>query len=174
MAMKHAFTFTAAILLTVMLSIGAAQAFGGTTAVKKQKSKAKTVATAPKAPKTEAPKDTAVKKENKVLVVYYFMTTYRCHSCHYIEENTRKALDESFANEFKSGRMVFKMINIEEPANAHFVEEYKLYTKSVVLSATVGDKEVKWKNLDKVWQMIGKDDSFKNYITSEVKAYLGE
>jgi hypothetical protein len=174
MTMKHVFTFTTAVLLLVMLSIGAAQTFGGTTSVKKHKTKAKTVATAPKATKPEAPKDTAVKKENKVLVVYYFMTTYRCHSCHYIEENTRKALDESFANEFKSGRMVFKMINIEEPANAHFVQEYKLYTKSVVLSATLGDKETKWKNLDKVWQLIGNDNGFKNYITSEVKAYLGE
>jgi hypothetical protein len=173
MTKKHMLMLTTAMVLTILLSIGVTQTFGGTTTVKKHKTKAKTTA-APKATKSEAPKDTAVKKENNVLVVYYFMTSYRCHSCHYIEENTRKALDESFANEFKSNRMVFKMINIEEPANEHFVKEYKLYTKSVVLSATEGNKETKWKNLDKVWQLIGNDAAFKNYITSEVKAYLGE
>jgi hypothetical protein len=174
MTIKHALTHASALLLVIMLSIGATQTFGGTTTVKKHKTKAKTTAAAPKTTKPEAPKDTAAKVENKQLVVYYFMTSYRCHSCHYIEETTRKALDESFAKEFKSNRMVFKMINIEELANEHFVKEYKLYTKSVVLSATEGSKEIKWKNLDKVWQMIGNDAEFKSYITSEVKAYLGE
>ena len=166
--------YTLVLILTVLLSMGATQTFGGTTTEKKQKAKTKTIAAAPGVSKPEAPKDTSTKVENKQLVVYYFMTSYRCHSCHYIEETTRKALDESFDKEFKSGRMLFKMINIEEPANDHYVKEYKLYTKSVVLSSTVGGKETAWKNLDKVWQLIGKDDSFKNYIVSEVKAYLKE
>jgi len=127
-----------------------------------------------KVPATDSVTKTSVTppKEERQLVVYYFMTTYRCPSCHFIEETTRKAIDESFANEIKSGRMVFKMINIEEKGNEHFVDEYKLYTKSVVLSDIKGGKQAKWKNLEQVWQMIGKEDEFKAYIVKEVKALL--
>jgi len=113
-------------------------------------------------------------KENRQLVVYYFMTTYRCPSCHYIEETTRAALYENFSDLLKSGRMVFKMLNIEEPANDHFVKDYSLYTKSVVLSDQKDGKETRWTNLDKVWQLIKNDEGFKNYIVTQVKAYLGE
>ena len=117
---------------------------------------------------------TSTPKENNQLVVYYFMTTYRCHSCHYIEETTKTALNEYFSEQLKSGRMVFKMLNVEEPANDRFVKEYSLYTKSVVLSDQKGGKETRWTNLDKVWQLIGNDQAFKAYISTEVKAYLGE
>jgi hypothetical protein len=102
------------------------------------------------------------------------MTTYRCPSCHYIEETTRAALNENFSEQLKSGRMVFKMLNIEEPANEHFVKDYSLYTKSVVLSDQKDGKETRWTNLDKVWQLIRNDAGFKNYIVTQVKAYLGE
>jgi hypothetical protein len=113
-------------------------------------------------------------KENHQLVVYYFMTTYRCPSCHYIEEMTKIALNENFSEQLKSGRMVFKMLNIEEPANDHFVKDYSLYTKSVVLSDQSDGKETRWTNLDKVWQLIRNDAGFKDYIVTQVKAYLGE
>ncbi len=116
---------------------------------------------------------TTAPKEERQLAVYYFMTTYRCPSCHFIEETTRKAINESFANEIKSGRMVFKTINIEEKGNGHFTKDYKLYTKSVILSDTKDSKETRWTNLDKVWQLIGNEPGFKAYIVKEIKTYLG-
>lgn len=116
---------------------------------------------------------TAQPKENRRLVVYYFMTTYRCPSCHFIEETTRKAIDESFADEIKSGRMIFTMINVEEKGNERFADYYKLYTKTVILSDTRDGRETRWTNLDKVWQLIGNEQRFKAYIVKEVKSYLG-
>jgi hypothetical protein len=112
-------------------------------------------------------------KEDRQLIVYYFRTTYRCPSCHYIEETTQATLKESFAEQLKSGRIVFKMLNVEESGNEHFTDDYKLYTKSVVLSDRKGAKETRWKNLDQVWQLIHNDDGFREYIKKEVNAYLG-
>jgi thiol-disulfide isomerase/thioredoxin len=128
------------------------------------------------APVSDSLKTTATQpqQQQRQLVVYYFMTTYRCPSCHYIEETTRAAINENFAEQLKSGRMVFKMLNVEEPANEHFAKDYQLYTKSVVLSDTKGGKETRWTNLDKVWQLIHNDRGFEDYIVKEVKAYLGE
>lgn len=121
------------------------------------------------APAAKANPVTAEKK----LQVYYFMTTYRCRSCTFIEQTTRQALDEQFAAEQKSGRIQFNMINIDETQNKHFVDEYGLYTKSVVLSDLKGGKQQRWKNLDKVWNLIGDEGAFKAYIIKEVNTYLG-
>ena len=131
----------------------------------------------PQAAKSAAPNitkaDTVISQEARQLVVYYFMTSYRCRSCIFIEGTTRKAVEENFANEIKNGRIVFKMLNIEEPQNKHFADEYGLFTKSVVLSDLKGGKQNKWKNLDQVWNLIGKEDEFKTYIAKEIKSYLG-
>lgn len=122
----------------------------------------------------ESSTDASVSKKDHQLIVYYFMSTYRCPSCHYIEETARIALNENFSEQLKSGQMVFKMLNVEEPANEHFVKDYKLYTKSIVLSDLKEGKEMRWNNLEKVWQLIGNDKGFKDYIVKEVRAYLGE
>jgi len=52
------------------------------------------------------------------------------------------------------------------------VKDYELYTKSVVLSETKNGKEVRWKNLDKVWTLLGDEAAFKKYVRDEVSAYL--
>lgn len=160
------------LLIITVLLIGtwSVSTFGKTAAQKKETAPTKPAAAGQS--KTVAP-DTTVKQEARQLVVYYFMTTYRCRSCTFIEGTTRKAIDESFADELKSGRIIFQMLNIDEPQNKHFIDEYGLFTKSVVLSDLNGGKQTKWKNLDQVWNMIGQEDPFKAYIAKEVRAYLG-
>jgi hypothetical protein len=141
---------------------------------KKVEEKKVTASSGKTALSTDTSKNTSVNpKEDNQLVVYYFMTSARCFSCHYIEEKTRAAINETFAEQLKSGRLVIKTINIEVSPNEHFVNDYKLYTKSVILSDTKSGKEVNWKNLDKVWQLIGNDQGFKEYIVKEVKTVLG-
>jgi thiol-disulfide isomerase/thioredoxin len=118
-------------------------------------------------------RDSAATSQERQLVVYYFRTTYRCPSCFYIEEHTQSAVKEAFAKELGSGRMVLRTINVEDQGNEHFVEDYKLYTKSVVLSDVAGGRQTRWKNLEKVWPLIRNDEGFRSYIVEEVKAFLG-
>lgn len=112
-------------------------------------------------------------EKNKV-VAYYFHGNFRCYSCRFIEENTGSALKEYFDNQLKSGEVVFKHINVEEKENRHFVDDYQLYTKSVILSLVKDGKEVKWKNLDKVWQLLRNKDRFYEYIKTEAEKFLNE
>jgi len=137
-------------------------------------------ATSDKSPNTAVKKEQAqptaqpqAQPAEKKLIVYYFMTTNRCRSCFFIETNTKAAVEEAFANDLKSGRIEFKMLNIDEPPNKHFVDEYGLFTKSVVLSDLKGGKQEQWKNLDQVWNLVGNEAGFRAYITKEVKIYLG-
>lgn len=108
------------------------------------------------------------------LTVYYFHTSFRCHSCLTIERLTREAVNEQFASELKSGAVRWQMVNYEEPANEHFIDDYKLYTKQVILSAAKGGKEVKWKNLDEVWDLKRDEMRFKLYIADEIKKFRAE
>ncbi len=131
---------------------------------------------AKKSAKTDSVKTTetavAPKSEQKKLVVYYFHTTFRCRSCNLIEQFTKEAVESGFAEELKKGLIELKIINVEEKGNEHFTEEYKLYTKSVIISDVRNGKETSWKNLEKVWQLLGDQNNFKEYIQTEVKTSL--
>jgi thiol-disulfide isomerase/thioredoxin len=118
--------------------------------------------------------DTAVSENSKQLVVYYFMSTYRCPSCIYIEKTTKAVVENVFASQVKTGRVIFKVINIDEPANKHYDKDYKLYAQSVILSDVKDGKELRWLNLDKIWKLLNNDKEFQEYIAKEINSYLGE
>jgi hypothetical protein len=111
-------------------------------------------------------------EQSRKLVVYYFHTTYRCHSCTMIENLTKAAVETKFADELKSGQLEFRPVNVENAGNEHFAKDYRLYTKSVVLSQQRDGTEAQWKNLEKVWTLLRDEAKFTDYITSEVKALL--
>jgi len=108
------------------------------------------------------------------VIVYYFHTNYRCYSCTTIERYTRECIETNFAKEIKSGHLEFKSVDIELPANKHYIEEYKLFTKSVIVSDMVQGKEQRWKNLQKVWEHLRNETKFKEYVKTETAAYLQE
>jgi len=107
------------------------------------------------------------------IVAYYFHGNVRCVSCKKIEAYTDEAIHGAFAKELDGGTLEWRVVNIDEPENKHFIEDYQLYTKSVILSDVTDGKEVRWKNLDKVWKLLGDKDEFVAYIDEEVKGYLG-
>ena len=113
-------------------------------------------------------------EENPKVVAYYFHTTFRCPSCRKIEKYTEGSIKDYFGKELKSGRLEYNVVNVEKKGNEHFVDDYQLYTKSVVLSLVKDGKEVKHKNLNKVWEYLGNKDTFYAYIKDEMKAFLGE
>jgi hypothetical protein len=111
---------------------------------------------------------------NDKIIVYYFHGNYRCYSCMRIEQYTRESVEAAFAKELKSGQIEFKSINVDLPANSHYVDDYKLFTKSVIVSDMVQGKERRWKNLQKVWELLRNETKFKEYVKSETAAYLQE
>lgn len=109
----------------------------------------------------------------RVLTVTYFLTNSRCDSCYRIEAWTRAAVEAGFARELKTGRVVFRTVNIEEKANIHFGDDYQLLTKSVIVSESVKGKDVRWKNLDRIWKLISRPQpEFTAYIQSEIRGWL--
>lgn len=115
----------------------------------------------------------AVPQDSRV-VVYYFHTTSRCGPCAIIEKNTASALKSVFEEELMSGRLLYQPVNIDGRENRHFVEDYRLFTKSVVLSLVKDGKEVRFKNLDKIWLNLRNRQKFDTYIQEEAAIFLNE
>ncbi|MCK5706399.1 MAG: hypothetical protein KAI43_02010 [Candidatus Aureabacteria bacterium] len=111
--------------------------------------------------------------ENKI-IAYYFLTASRCKSCHKIEQYTEQALKEYFSEELESGKLILKVVNVDKKENSHFNKDYQLYTKAVVLSLIKNEKEKKYKNLNKVWEYLGSQQKFSDYIRQETQAFLDE
>lgn len=104
-----------------------------------------------------------------VLTVYYFHRTLRCPSCEQIELWTRRAVEGGFSDELASGRVRWSPLNLDEPEFAHFNKEYDLNTQSVVLSLGRGAKEDRWKNLEKVWDLLDNQEKFTAYVEGEMR-----
>jgi hypothetical protein len=115
---------------------------------------------------------TAHADSHKKILVYYFHNDFRCYSCTQIETLTRKAVTENFQKELAESTVELKVINVDKAENEHFVEDYNLETKSVIMVEYSGSKQVRWKNLSKIWDYFYKEDVFASYIRDELNRYL--
>jgi hypothetical protein len=115
-----------------------------------------------------------IEKPDNVLNVYYFRTNQRCVTCRKIEKYTRDVVESDYRSERKQGTVSFQMFNVVEKTNTHYIDDYKLVSKSVILSRIVGGKEIEWKNLDKIWILAGNENKFKQYIKDSINTMLEE
>ena len=72
------------------------------------------------------------------------------------------------------GVVVFQIVNIEEDATRHFVNDFQLTNRSVVMLTRQNGKDLQWRRLDKVWEKISDDDAYKGYISENLAACLQE
>jgi len=108
------------------------------------------------------------------VVAYYFHGNIRCPTCHKLEQYSKEAIEANFKDAIASKKLEFKIVNVEEKGNEHYGGDYQLYTKSLVLSLVKDGKEVKWKNLDKIWEYVGNKQKFLDYVQSGVSDFLKE
>ncbi|MBN2107082.1 MAG: hypothetical protein JW832_06610 [Deltaproteobacteria bacterium] len=126
------------------------------------------VGAADNAPAQKAP----AAQSKSFIAAYYFHGNFRCATCKKIEQYSREAIELNFAQQLKSGALVFQPINVDEPENLHFVQDYQLVTRSLVLVKYENGKQTAWKNLPAVWQNAGDQAAFFDYVKKEVEAYL--
>jgi hypothetical protein len=107
------------------------------------------------------------------VVAFYFHGNTRCATCRKIEAYADEAIQMGFAQALETSALRWRVVNVEEPENRHFIEDFQLVTRSVVLAEYRDDKVVRWKNLDKVWQLVRDKDGFTSYVQGETREFLG-
>ena len=106
------------------------------------------------------------------LIAYYFHRTQRCRTCRTIEAYSGETLKDAFAAALATGELEWRTVNVEEAANEHFVQDYQLASGALVLVKTRGGEQEDWRNLDRVWELVGDEAEFKAYVEAEVTAFM--
>lgn len=107
------------------------------------------------------------------VVVYYFHGNARCATCRTIESLANDAIHAGFAGELDDGTLTWQTVNIDEHDNTHFIQDFQLVTRSVVLAEYRDGAVVRFTNLDKVWQLVRSKDDFVAYVQRETREFLG-
>ena len=106
-------------------------------------------------PKTE----TEVVAESPSLTVFYFHGRQRCVTCNRMEQMVREVAHNLPSVEVKA-------VNLDEPANEHYVADFGLTMRTVVLQC--GSR---FAVLDKCWNLAHNEAAFRDYIAKSVAAF---
>jgi len=173
--MKSKTVVTGALLAFVILSVGYLifKEFGDDTdtAEPEPRNQISTLETTPDKNSAIVATEANVAARHTV-VAYYFHGNVRCQTCRKIEAYTAESITAAFTNELFSGQLEWKIVNVDEPANEHFVKDYKLTSRAVVLTDAVKGEPVEWKTLERIWELVGDKAEFQEYIVEETKSYL--
>ena len=106
--------------------------------------------------------------------VFDFHTTNRCVTCKSIESNTKYTLDTYFADEVKSGKITFSIVNIDEKENEKLAEKFEASGTSLFLNVIKNGKEKQIDLTEFAFMNGKKQDTFskelKTKIDNELKA----
>lgn len=72
--------------------------------------------------------------------VYYFHFTRRCTTCIAVEENSKKAVEELYPEQVKSGEYSFKAINLDEESSKDIAKELGVGMQTLLV--VHGDKKI--------------------------------
>jgi hypothetical protein len=106
------------------------------------------------------------------VVAVYFHRTARCISCRTIEGIARKTVETDFAGAVTDGKLAWRLINLDKPGNGHYAKDYSLVAQSMVLVEVKDGKPGRWKNLEKVWDLLDNEASLAQYLRTEIDAFL--
>ena len=116
--------------------------------------------------------DSKVGQESNQIVVYYLHMDRRCMTCEKLEAYSREAITNGFTQQLKDSTIVWQVENFEKEGNEHFAKDYQLFSQSLILSRLRDGKEKEWKNLDKIWQLVGNKEEFITYVQTEVEKFM--
>lgn len=105
-----------------------------------------------------------------VVDVYYFHGDQRCMSCNRIEAYTKEAVEKRFAADIKKGLVVMHVVNLDEAANKHYIQDFQISAKSVLVIRSVDGKSESMRKLDQVWMLLRDKEKFQAYVEKNVNA----
>ncbi len=111
--------------------------------------------------------------DNQV-VVYYFHRKFKCGSCEVLEATLQKALEARYGPYFTDGRLAMCVVNIDDPANRYFLEQFELLSTTLVIAQKSKGSVARFKHLDAIWDISEDSDAIAHLLQTEVSKYLQE
>jgi hypothetical protein len=108
------------------------------------------------------------------VAAYYFHPTIRCMSCLWIEARSDSTIRAAFSPALREGRLEWRSINIEEPANQALARRLEIEGSTLVIAQLIGGEIVRSEHVDQAWYLVGKPRETYELVRGRVAAYLGE
>jgi len=106
------------------------------------------------------------------LAAFYVHRTFRCATCNRMEKFSREAVEGGFGEDLKAGRLRFAVVNVDEPANRHLIDELKVAANGVFVAQYKDGQVARSKYLDQVWELSGDREQFVRYVREELAAFM--
>lgn len=106
------------------------------------------------------------------VMVYYLHLTSRCEDCLRIEQWTGNTLRTEFAPQMVADSLRWRPLDVDQPANLIFAENYQMTRSSVILALFRDGRRQEWIELPDVWQRLEDSTEFSEYISDEVSGML--
>ena len=104
--------------------------------------------------------------------VYYFHAKIRCQACLTIEQYSTETMYSVFHKELRAGKIRWQVINFEDSLTEHYIDQYKLENQALIIAKIRNGKEIAWKLLDKIWELLGDRKKFEAYVVKNVRRWL--
>ena len=108
------------------------------------------------------------------VVAFYFHGDVRCATCRKLEAYSNEAIEGGFAAEIESGQLIWQSVNVDKEENGHFVTDFQLVTRALVLVEFRGGTAARWKNLDQIWHLVRDKERFVGYVQDSTREFLQE
>ena len=105
------------------------------------------------------------------LEIYHFHGTNQCYSCVTVGNYAEATVNTYFADELKSGKIVFAHINGEFPENRELVMKYGATGSSLWLGTHKGINFKSEQNIN-VWYKINNKQDYMNYLKGIIEQKL--
>ncbi len=106
------------------------------------------------------------------VIVYQFHRRFRCQECVKLEEMINEAFQTHFPEELKTGRLIFRVVDLDVEENGHYEKEYDFFYNTVIVVDIDKGKELRFKNLEKIWSLVDDKEVATEFIRSHIAAYL--
>ncbi|MBO2687325.1 nitrophenyl compound nitroreductase subunit ArsF family protein [Shewanella algae] len=108
------------------------------------------------------------------LNVYYFHGNQRCTTCIRMEKFTQTTMITQFFKQVRNGEMQLNLVNVDLPENQHYIDDYQLVFRTVVIANTRNGVDTDWRRLDRVWELANNEQAFSQYLTEEINAMVNQ
>ncbi len=106
------------------------------------------------------------------IIAYYFHGNARCKTCLTIELYTLEAIETGFPEALKAGRIEFLTVNLDIAENEHFIDDFQLAARTVVLQRVIDGERKEYLDLHRVWELVGNKEAYVAYIQEETGKFI--
>ncbi|HCF96405.1 MAG TPA: hypothetical protein DEW46_15210 [Verrucomicrobia bacterium] len=106
------------------------------------------------------------------VVVYYLHGTFRCVTCNTIESMAEQLVQTQFSPQLAEDRLAWKTYNFQK--DEAFAKNHGIVASCIMISRFENGREVDFKRLDDVWNLIDKPDEFNQHVGSAIRTALDQ